>query len=61
MVTLKTDLFPETYRKIITIINVILCNDDDQTIYEYIVGFMTSIFPPTVKPLVKFNYDQVFG
>jgi hypothetical protein len=36
----------------------ILGNDDDQTVNEYILGFMTSIFPPTVKPLVKFNYSQ---
>jgi hypothetical protein len=49
-------MFPETSRKIIAMITAILGNYDDQIIDEYTLGFMTSIFPPTVKPLVKFNY-----
>jgi hypothetical protein len=56
--TLKTNLFPETSRKIITILTAIIGNDDDQTVDEYILCFMTSIFPPSVNPLVKFNYAQ---
>jgi hypothetical protein len=34
----------------------ILGNDVEKTVDEYIVGFITTIFPLTVKPLITFNY-----
>jgi len=39
-------------------ISVILGNDADQVVDEYVLGFMMSICPYTVKPLTKFNYAQ---
>jgi len=58
IVNFKIDMFPKTSRQIIAMITVNLGNDDDKIVNEYILGFMTSIFPPTVKPLVKFNYAK---
>jgi len=57
-VILKIDMFPETYKKIIAMMIAILENDDDKTVDQYILGIMSSIFPPTLKPLVKYNYAQ---
>jgi hypothetical protein len=57
-VILKTYLFLETSRQIITMMTTILGNDNDLTIDEYVLGFMISICPHTVKHLSKFNYAQ---
>jgi hypothetical protein len=43
-VILKIDMFPETSRKIIAMMTAILGNDDDKTVDEYTLGFMSSIF-----------------
>jgi len=51
-------MFFETYKQIITIVSTILGNDNDKTIDQYALGLMNYIFPPMLKPLVKYNYPQ---
>jgi len=55
-VILKSDMFSKTYRKIKATMIAILANDDDKIVDEYTLRFMIFIFPPTLKPLVKYNY-----
>jgi len=57
-INLNIDVFPKTSKKIIVMMTAISGNDDDKTVDEYTLQFMASIFPPTLKPLVKYNYSK---
>jgi hypothetical protein len=57
-VTLESTMFLEILRQIISMISVILGKDNDLVVDEFMLGNMMSIFPFTVKPLIKFNYAQ---
>jgi hypothetical protein len=37
---------------------MILGENDDLTVDEFVLGIMVSIFPITTKPITKFNYAQ---
>jgi hypothetical protein len=56
--TYETKIFPKISRQFITMMCSLLGYGHDKTINEAILGFMSSIFPSSLKPLVKFNYDQ---
>ena len=55
-VTLEDSLFPEISRQVISMISIILGKYDDHVVDEFVLGCMMSIFPPTMKPLTKFDY-----
>jgi hypothetical protein len=57
-VILKSSLFLERQRQIISMISVILGKDDDQVIDNFFLGCLMSICPFTMKPLTKFNYAK---
>jgi hypothetical protein len=56
--TYDTNIFPEISRQVIVMMCTILGYDNDKIVDESILGFMYSIFPPSLKPLIKFNYAQ---
>jgi hypothetical protein len=42
-------------------ISTILGKDNDLVVDEFVLGFVTSIFPFTTKPLTRFNYAQLLA
>jgi hypothetical protein len=48
--TYDTNIFPEISRQVIEIMCTILGYDNDKTVDESILGFMSSIFPYSFKP-----------
>jgi hypothetical protein len=56
--TYETNIFLEISRQVITMRCSLLGYDHEKTVDEAILGFMSSIFPPTLKPRVKLNYAQ---
>jgi hypothetical protein len=57
-VVIQTNLFPETSRKIISMISMILGKVSDLKFDEFVLEILISIFHITSKPITKFNYAQ---
>jgi hypothetical protein len=60
-VTLKSGLFLEISRKLISMIFAILGKDNDLVVDEFVLGFMASICLFLDKTLTEFNYTQVLA
>jgi hypothetical protein len=55
---LMNNIFPNISRQFTTIMCSLLGYDHEKIVDEAIIGFMSFICPPSLKPLVKFNYAQ---
>jgi hypothetical protein len=55
---IQSELFPENSRKIISMISMILGENDDLIVDEFGLGIMASICPIMTKPITKFNFPQ---
>ena len=55
---IHSESFPKNSRRIISIISMILGENDDLIVDEFGLGIMASIFPITTKPTANFIFPQ---